>query len=261
MRHSWLLALAALLALPARGSGQQYAINPWAGITVENFRNFESGMHGGFGARFENGVMVERGGFGETFTIDVGSTLLSWALYHERCQQYSASSPQPATGECVFRAYVAGFDAGSGRATDVLWESPVYSRDFGPGPWPFTPGLWLDPGKYVAFVLWEGTPPVPMYTGHALQQYSYLAVLRSQAPDQAPASPGMELVELASRDPALGPGETVWTVFPAMDAQNFTATLDTTVTPEPATMALLGTGLAALAGAARRRRRREAAVE
>ena len=261
MKRRCMLVLAALCAAPAAAAAQQYTLDPGAGITGENFRNFESGIQGGFGARFENGVMTQRGGFGETFTIDVGSTLLSWSLYHERCEQFSGSSPQPFTGECVFRAYVAGFDPGSARATDVLWESPVYARDSGPLPWPFRPGLWLDPGKYVAFVLWEGTPPAPMYTGSVRQEFSYLAVLSNQAPGQAPASPGMELVELASRDPALGPGETVWNVFPTMDAQNFTATLDSTVTPEPATMALLGTGLAALAGAARRKRRREATAE
>lgn len=258
MRCRWMLVLAAFLAAPATAAAQQYTLSPGAGITAENFRNFETGMLSSFGARFENGVMVEGGGFGETFTIDVGSTLLSWSLYHEWCRQSTAGFPQPSTDPCVFRAYVAGFDAATGEATDVLWESPVYSRDYGPLPWPFTPGIWLDPGKYVGFVLWEGTPPTPAYTGRTVQDYSYLAPL---VQSQAPASPGMELVTLASRDPRLGPRETVWTVSPRVDAQNFRATLDSTVTPEPATMALLGTGLAALAGAARRRRRREAAAE
>lgn len=256
MRRRWMLVLAALWAAPTVGAAQQYTLDPSAGITDDNFRNFITGSVDGFGSRFVDGVMVERGGFGETFTIDAGSTLLSWRLDHERCQTYAQGSPVY-TGQCVFRAYLAGFDAASGEVTGVLWESPAYTPVLHSSPWPFTPGIWLDPGKYVGFVLWEGTPPEPGYTGTAVQDYSRLYPIGGQAP----ASPGMELVTLASRDPRLGPGETAWNVAPTRDAQGFSATLDTTVTPEPATLALLGTGLAGLAGALRRRRRGETAAD
>jgi hypothetical protein len=250
--------LAALLAVPATATAQQYAINPSAGITLENFRNYETGMRSSFGSRFVDGVMVERGGFGQAFAVDAGSTLLSYTLFHDNdgCWVSPGTSPSP-TGPCLFRSYLAGFDAASGRVTDVLWESAVYDSDFRSRPWPFSPSVWLDPGKYVAFVLWEGTPPAPGYTGSGREDYSELYPIGSQAP----ASPGTEQVRLASRDPGLPVGATVWSTTPWSDVQNFSATLDSTVTPEPATMALLGTGLAALAGAARRRRRREAAAE
>jgi hypothetical protein len=256
MRHSWLLALAALLALPARGSGQQYTINPSAGITAENFRNYETGMRSAFGSRWVDGVMVEGHGFGQAFTVAAGSTLLSYTLFHDACRLYVGTASD-ITGSCLFRSYVAGFDAASGRVTNVLWESPAYDPDFRSRPWPFTPGVWLDAGKYVAFVLYEGTPPEPGYTGGVLSEYSELYPIGSQPP----ASPGTEQVRLVSRDPRLPVGETVWTVGQTDDVQNFSATLDTTVTPEPATVALLGTGLAGLAGAARRKRRRQAAAE
>lgn len=256
MKHRWMLVLAALCAAPTVGTAQQYTLTPWAGITDQNFREYLTGLRDIFASRFENGVMVEAGGFGETFTIGVGSTLQSWMLDHDHCQM-TAGPTWTLADPCLFRAYVAGFDAATGEVTDVLWESPAYSRESGPRPGPFTPGIWLDPGKYVGFVLWEGTPPEPGYTGGAIHRYSELYPIRGQAP----ASPGMELVRLASRDPRLRPDETVWTVYPTRDAQNFRATLDSTVTPEPATMALLGAGLAGLAGAARRRRRRQEAAE
>lgn len=253
MKARRMLALAALLAVPAQGAAQRYNINPSAGITGENFRNYETGMRNSFTSRFVDGAMVERGGFGQAFTVDVGSTLLSYAVFHDNCRPY-LGTVRDFTGSCLFRSYLAGFDAVSGRVTDVLWESAAYDPFSASRPWPFTPGVWLDPGKYVAFVLWEGTPPAPGYTGWAIEDYSELYPIGSQPP----ASPGTEQVRLASRDPGLPVGETEWTVMPRSDLQGFYATLDTTVTPEPATLALLGTGLAALAGAARRRRRREA---
>jgi len=257
MKGRWMLVLAAMCAAPTAGAAQQYTLRTSAGITSENFRSFITGSLDGFGSSFVDGVMVERGGFGETFTIDVGSTLFSWRLDHERCQMSFGQSSPIDGGQCVFRAYLAGFDAASGGITDVLWESAAYTPVLHSYPWPFTPGIWLDPGKYVGFVLWEGTPPEPGFTGSATQSYSQHYPIGGQAP----ASPGMELVKLASRDPGLHPGETVWNVYPTRDTQGFSATLDSTVTPEPATLALLGTGLAGLAGAARRRRRREAAPE
>ncbi|HEU0077468.1 MAG TPA: hypothetical protein VFQ76_07445, partial [Longimicrobiaceae bacterium] len=173
MRRRWMLVLAALCAAPSVSAAQQYTLSPSAGITDDNFRNFITGSIDGFGSRFEDGVMVQRGGFGETFTIDAGSTLLSWRLDHERCQSFG-ESPAVDTGQCVFRAYLAGFDAASGEVTGVLWESPAYTPVLHSYPWPFTPGIWLDPGKYVGFVLWEGTPPEPGFTGSATQEDSQL---------------------------------------------------------------------------------------
>jgi hypothetical protein len=214
-------------------------------------------MRSSFSSRFENGVMVERGGFGQAFTIGRGSTLLSFGLFHDACQPYGAGATVDFTGPCLFRQYVAGLDPASGGVTDVLWESPAFTPIPGVGRAAFMPGVWLDPGRYVIFALWEPDSPEPGLTAWARQEYSEFYPIGSQPP----ASPGTEKVTLASRDPGLPVGETVWTVHPTHDVQGFYATLDTTVTPEPATMALLGTGLAALAGAARRRRRREAAAE
>jgi hypothetical protein len=256
MRHSWLLALAALLALPARGSGQQYTIGGSTGITGDNFRNYETGMRSAFGSRFVDGVMVERGGFGQTFTIDQGSTLLAYAFFHDYCRPFQSNVTE-FTGPCLFRSYLTRFDAESGEVTDVLWQGPAYSSNLGSRPGRYTPGVWLDAGKYAALVVWEGPPPAPGFTGRAVEEFSELYPIGSQPP----ASPGSEQVMLRSRDPGLPVGETVWDVSRTNDVQNFYATLDTTVTPEPATMALLGTGLAALAGAARRKRRREAAAD
>ncbi|HLL45388.1 MAG TPA: PEP-CTERM sorting domain-containing protein [Longimicrobiaceae bacterium] len=257
MKGRWMLVLAALCAAPAAAAAQRYTINPWAGITAENIRNYETGMRSSFTSRFENGVMVERGGFGQAFTIGQGSTLLSFGLFHDACRPYAAGATVNFTGPCLFRQYVAGLDPASGAVTDVLWESPVFSPVYGAGRAAFMPGVWLDPGRYAIFALWEPDPPAPGFTGWAIEDYSELYPIGSQPP----ASPGTEQVRLASRDPGVPVGETVWTVSPTHDVQGFYATLDTTVTPEPATMALLGTGLAALAGAARRRRRREAVAE
>lgn len=257
MKRFQVLVLAALCAAPAAGAAQQYTIRGTDGIG-QALRNYETGMRSGFGSRFVDGVMVERGGFGQAFAIGEGSTLVSFLLYHDTCRLFLAGV-EDFTGSCLFRQYVAGLDPSSGKVTDVLWESPVYAT---PTPWTglrysHSPGVWLDPGRYAIFALWEASPPEPALTGWAVQEYSELFPIGSQPP----ASPGSEQVRLASRDPGLPVDQTVWRAIPTHDVQGFYATLDTTVTPEPATMALLGTGLAALAGAARRRRRREAAAE
>lgn len=254
MRHRSLPAAAALavaLASPAAGAAQQYTIDPFDGIAPEDFFNFEYGMLEGWGSSFEDGALVSRGGYGQTFTVERGSTLLSWGLAHDPCFGTEPFYRAPLPGPCLFRGFVAGFDGATGAATGVLWESGPASS---PGTTTqFTPGLWLDPGRYVAFLLQDGTPPVPGFTGGVMREYS---TLQPWAAGQAPASPGTELVRLATLDPGLDPGQTAWTVVGASDAQGFRATLDTTVTPEPATLALLGTGLAGVAGAARRRRQR-----
>lgn len=161
MKGRWMLVLA-LLAVPATATAQQRTIGGSDGIAPEDFRNYETGMINSFASLFENGVMVERGGFGQAFTVDRGSTLLSLVLSHRRCWSYTAEGIGAPTGPCLFREYVAGFDPASGRLTEVLWTSPVYpSPTPGSGPWPFRPNLWLDPGKYVAFALWEANPPEP----------------------------------------------------------------------------------------------------
>ncbi|HEX8275428.1 MAG TPA: PEP-CTERM sorting domain-containing protein [Longimicrobiaceae bacterium] len=254
MRHRWfpaVAALAAALAAPATGAAQQYTIRPTDGIAPGDYFNFEHGMLDGWGNSFEDGALVSRGGYGQTFTIDRGSTLLRWVLPHDGCFGTEPYYRSPLPGPCLFRGYVAGFDGATGALTGVLWESgPTASGGITPQ---FTPGIWLDPGRYVAFLLQDGTPPVPGFTGTVMREFS---TLYPWVPGQAPASPGSEMVRLASRDPGLDVDGTVWRVEGAVDVQNFSATLDTTVTPEPATLVLLGSGLAGLAGAARRRRRR-----
>ncbi len=257
MKGRWMLVLAALCAAPAAAAAQRYTISGSDGIAPEDYRKYETGMRSSFSSRFENGVMVERGGFGQAFTIGRGSTLLSFGLFHDTCRPYAAGGMVDFPGSCLFRQYVAGLDPARGEVTDVLWESPAFTTVYGAGRGAFTPGVWLDPGRYAIFALWEPDPPAPGLTGWAIQDYSELLPIGSQPP----ASPGTEQIRLASRDPGLPVGETVWTAIPTHDVQGFYATLDTTVTPEPATMALLGTGLAALAGAARRKRRREASAD
>lgn len=252
MKLAWMLCLLAILVAPGIGAAQTYTIDTRLPPDAEPY-NYATGMRGSFGARFVDGSLVSRGAYGQTFTLFVGSTLNTFGMFTERCHDDHYA---PVPGDCGFRAFVARWEDESkwtGTTTGAVWRSAVVPRSFGRAT--LSPNIWLEPGRYVAYFLPEAAPPTPTYDGSARSGYSYHTAYSGENGSYT----GGEFVTFFSTDPADDASSARWDRAYSSDVSGFGAEL--TTTPEPASMALLATGLAAMAGAARRRRRRGAAAE
>jgi hypothetical protein len=252
MKLAWMLCLVAVLGVPGIGAAQTYTIDTRLPPDAEPY-NYATGLRGSYGASFVDGSLVSRGAYGQTFTLFVGSTLNTFGMFMERCHDERYA---PVPGDCGFRAFLARWEDEStytGATTGAVWRSAVVPRSFGRAT--FSPNVWLEPGKYVAYFLPDAAPPTPTYNGSASSDYTYHTAYSGENGSYT----GGEFVMSVGAGPADDASNAAWRRAYSSDVSGFSAEL--TTTPEPASMALLATGLAAMAGAARRRRRREAAAE
>lgn len=218
------------------------------------------------------------GTLGQTFTVPWQAPVLSEFSFH-LSPYYTLPGPDYAyyaLNAPIFRLYVMGWDqALFAPVGDALFRSAARTGltvADGSRPITFSTGsLELDPGAmYVAFLTTRDDPQPPPECVDSRCHRSLNRMAMSYFNPGIPGSPyaGGEMVGSDFWIEAGGgtQGGDRWIPVSTMggppDAA-FSATFETTAAPEPASMALLGTGLAGLAGAARRRRRRrdEQAVE
>ena len=254
-----LLLVALLLGFLTVSASNGFAQNQ---ITISTLANtgdprVSSGLLWGFGGYVSGGQFTEINGVGQTFTTPKHGLRLDQFRFFLAGGDNCSTAPIPC--DMVFQMLLVRWNPTVGIIGSIMWNQLM---TLGPldadnqvinTALTANPMIRIGPGTYAALMLAVAPgSSVPLdYEGYLAPDLTWLATNSDADPWEDLAYPGGMAL---TYNGAPGFHRASWQSEPNIDF-SFDATM--TVTPEPVSMVLLGTGLAGLAAIRRRRRNRD----